>query len=177
VLDFEQTKTKNLILKKLTPDNISQDYIDGLNNPEIVKYTEAKYEVWTKDKIKDYIRKNNNNSSIMIAILLQDKHQEHIGNFRIFDYSPTHNRAELSFILFKKSEWGKGYIVEALESTLSYFHETLGLHRICADYHEENYGSLRVFEKLGFKVEGIFKDHFRHSNRYLNSIRVGKIFK
>ena len=48
----------------------------------------------------------------------------------------------------------------------------MGLRRISADYYETNYASKRVFEKLNFNIEGIYKDHFFYNGKYINSVRV-----
>jgi RimJ/RimL family protein N-acetyltransferase len=51
----------------------------------------------------------------------------------------------------------------------------IGLHRIVADYYNENVPSSKIFEKGGFAVEGIFKDHFFYNGKYTDSIRMGLI--
>ena len=86
-----------------------------------------------------------------------------------------HCRAELSFIFYDQEEWGKGYATEALNSIVNFAFENMNLHRIHADYYENNLASSRVFEKLGFEIEGIYKQHFFLQSTYVNSIRVGRI--
>ena len=60
---------------------------------------------------------------------------------------------------------------------MNYGFESLKLHRIHADYYELNPRSGRVFEKLGFEIEGIYRDHFFFDDMYIDSVRVGKIAK
>ena len=77
--------------------------------------------------------------------------------------------------MFDKSEWNKGYGTEALNCVCNYVFEDLNLHRVCADYYSNNEGSRRMFEKAGFKIEGIFKEHFLLDGKYVDSVRVAKI--
>lgn len=56
---------------------------------------------------------------------------------------------------------GKGYMTEALEASIRYMFEELGMHRIEANIMPENIGSIRVVQKLNFEREGM-------SPKYLN---------
>ena len=79
------------------------------------------------------------------------------------------------FFFYETSEWGKGYATEAIEAIINYAFDTLELHRIYADYYNTNIASEKVFSKLGFKIEGVYKDHFWLNDRFVDSIRVAKI--
>ena len=63
-------------------------------------------------------------------------------------------------MLYDKSQWGFGFGLEALKAVCDFAFNKIGLHRIVADYYKENIPSSKIFEKAGFTVEGIFKDHF-----------------
>jgi RimJ/RimL family protein N-acetyltransferase len=38
-----------------------------------------------------------------------------------------------------------------------------------------NIASERVFSKLGFQIEGVYKDHFWLEDRFVDSVRVAKL--
>lgn len=50
--------------------------------------------------------------------------------------------------------WGKGYISEAARAVIAYAFRRFDCDRIAADAIDDNPGSLRVLEKLGFRVVG-----------------------
>jgi len=54
---------------------------------------------------------------------------------------------------------GRGLMSEALRATNAYVFETLGLHRIMANYRPENARSAILLERLGFVREGLAKDY------------------
>jgi ribosomal-protein-alanine N-acetyltransferase len=54
---------------------------------------------------------------------------------------------------------GKGYMAEALRGAIPWAFETLGLHRIMANYRPENDRSGRLLERLGFVREGYARDY------------------
>ena len=78
-------------------------------------------------------------------------------------------------MVFDKTQWHKNYATEALQAVTDYVFLNLKLHRIHADYYAPNQGSAKMFEKAGFTVEGIYKDHFICEGRYVDSVRVGKV--
>ena len=52
------------------------------------------------------------------------------------------------------SEQGHGYMLEAVQATVRYAFETLGLHRVVASHMPRNERSARLLEKAGFEREG-----------------------
>ncbi len=96
----------------------------------------------------------------------------HLGNIRFLNISKIYKRAEISMLFYRKAYWNLGYSTEALQEVINYGFTHMGLRRISADYYETNYASKRVFEKLNFNIEGIYKDHFFYNGKYINSVRV-----
>lgn len=56
--------------------------------------------------------------------------------------------------------WGKGIMTEAVRAVVRFGFEQMSLNRIEADTDSENYGSMRVLEKAGFKREGIQREQY-----------------
>lgn len=54
---------------------------------------------------------------------------------------------------------GKGLMHEALVEALRYAFESLGLHRVMANYRPTNERSGRLLQRLGFVVEGYARDY------------------
>jgi [ribosomal protein S5]-alanine N-acetyltransferase len=168
-------ETERLCVKKYQPNDITQKYLDALNDDSIIGLTEARHQKWDRKSASEFIlNANKSGESIIVGIFLK-KDDKHIGNVRLFNFNIKHRRAELAFLFCDIEEWGKGYATEALTAMVNYAFEQWKLHRIHADYYELNTASAKVFKKLGFNIEGVFKDHFLLNGEYINSIRVGKI--
>ncbi|MCA9726995.1 MAG: GNAT family protein [Candidatus Eisenbacteria bacterium] len=56
-----------------------------------------------------------------------------------------------------RSQWGHGYVPEAMEAVIRYGFEELHLNRIEAYVEPGNARSIRVMEKLGFTREGLLR--------------------
>ena len=57
---------------------------------------------------------------------------------------------------YSKISWGKGLGFEAAKKVLNYGFLELGLEKVVGLTAEENHGSVRILEKLGFKFEEKF---------------------
>lgn len=60
---------------------------------------------------------------------------------------------ELGYILHR-DRWGRGYVGEAAAAVVDHGFAVMGLRRIFADCDPDNVGSIRVLERLGFRLEG-----------------------
>lgn len=56
---------------------------------------------------------------------------------------------------------GKGYMSEALDLTIAFVFETLGLHRIEAACIPDNMRSIQLLQKAGFRREGVMREYLR----------------
>lgn len=82
-----------------------------------------------------------------------------IGNCTLFDISTTCRRAEVGYGL-AQSDWGHGFMDEALRSLLDYGFSTLNLNRVEADIDPRNSASARSLERLGFTREGFLRERW-----------------
>lgn len=58
---------------------------------------------------------------------------------------------------FLPSFWSKGYAIEAASAVVAYGKEVFGLNRIIAITTPDNYGSIKVLEKLGLRFERMIR--------------------
>ena len=57
---------------------------------------------------------------------------------------------------YSKDSWGKGLGFEAAKEVLEFGFSELGLEKVLGLTAEQNYGSIQILEKLGFKFEEKF---------------------
>lgn len=167
--------TKRLHLRIFQVSDITVEYVNALNSEEVIGLTESRYRKWDLDEVKKYVEEKSNISweSVLIGIFVK-KGEKHIGNIRLHSFSKFNKRVEMGILIWDKKEWGKGYATEALEKLIHYIFNQLRLHKICAEYYSVNKGSEKIFKKLKFKKEGVFKDHFIVNGKYINAIRIAK---
>lgn len=74
--------------------------------------------------------------------------------------------------LIGKAGRNRGIGTEATRMFLAYGFEHLGLHRISLDVFAFNPRAQRVYEKAGFRVEGIRRDALRFDDEYVDEIMM-----
>lgn len=69
--------------------------------------------------------------------------------------------ADIGIMIGRKDLWGRGLATEAISLLCRYLFDDVGLRRLTAGCMATNPGMVRVFEKLGFRREGVFREHDR----------------
>ena len=150
-------KGNNLTLRQLEFSDCTNQYVNWLNNPEINKYLESRWQHQTIQTIKDFLRSiQNNTTSYIFAICFDEKH---IGNIKINISSARYKIADVGYFIGDKSYWGRGIATEAVRLVTDFGFKELGLYKIFAGVIEGNIGSQKVLEKLGYKQEATFRKH------------------
>lgn len=82
-----------------------------------------------------------------------------IGTCTLAGLDAGNRRAELGFAL-ARTHWRRGYMSEALPALLRFGFGEMHLHRVWADIDPRNTASIRVLERLGFRREGLLREHY-----------------
>ncbi len=69
---------------------------------------------------------------------------------------------------------GQGYLTEGLPAALNHIFNTLGLHRVQANYMPRNERSGRLLRRLGFAVEGYARDYLKINGHWEDHILTSK---
>jgi ribosomal-protein-serine acetyltransferase len=78
-----------------------------------------------------------------------------------------HRSCELGYWL-KRDVTGRGLMAEAARAAVSFAFETLGVHRVRCAAATDNFPSLRVISRLGFRFEGIARHAELVGTRWLD---------
>lgn len=162
-----------IYLRNLCLQDANRDYCDWLNDPQVNRYLESRYQRWTVKKIKQYIKDvNSNNFNLFLAIIRKDCGR-HIGNIKLGPVDLRHKHCDIGIIIGDKPSWGKGFATEAIKLARNYAFKTLKLQKLTAGVYGQNIGSLKVFKKSGFSVEGVQKKQYFCEGRYVDGILLG----
>jgi len=83
---------------------------------------------------------------------------------------------KIGIIIGEKDEWSKGFGTEAMELMIRYAFKELGMHRLELMTFDFNKRGMRVWEKCGFKQEGVMR-RARLSNGEWRDIGVYSLFE
>jgi ribosomal-protein-alanine N-acetyltransferase len=152
-------ETPRLCLRTLQEEDVSQAYVDWLNDPEVNRYLETRHALQTLASCSDFVKRcNSEKSEHLLGVFLRES-QSHIGNVKLGFIDDIHSRGQISLFIGEKTLWGRGFAREIVYAITKYGFEEAGLERIEAGCYEENLSSLRVFLSVGYTVEGFFRSH------------------
>ena len=159
---------ERLYLRSLEKDDLEQ-CMKWINDPEIRCLTAFDERPFNKIKEEEWFEKvNKDKNVILFAICSNDS--KLIGNLSL----NIHLRnATLGIMIGEKEYWNRGYGTEAIKLVLDYCFNTLNLHRIALGVFEFYERTIKCYEKVGFKREGIAREVVYKKGRYWDDIKMG----
>ena len=157
----------------MRPEEVSRSYVAWLNDFEVTKFTEARHEEHTIATQKSYVSDLlSSDRDFLWGIYVSN---DLIGTIKLGDICKIHKRAHVSFILGRKDFWSKGIMSRVLSGVEHYAGTVLGLKKLNAGYYRPNIGSARLFQKLGWEVEGVRRKDAVFGKTRTDVILVGKV--
>ncbi len=113
----------------------------------------ASWKVKLADDLKNFLDRTS------MRTLIFDPHRRVIGvvNFSTFAFKPRYD-CLLGYAV-DEHEQGKGILTQSLTAAIPVAFRDFHMHRISAGYMPRNERSARVLRRLGFRVEGYFRDY------------------
>ena len=143
-----------LKIKELKTSDVNKKYVSWLNNKNINKYLEARFTKHTIKSQKKYISIiNKSKNDIIFGIFTRQN--IHIGNVKIGPINFIHKFTEISYLIGDKKYQRKGYSFEAISLIENYIFNKLKIKKITAGVYSNNFASIKLLKKLGYKKEGV----------------------
>jgi RimJ/RimL family protein N-acetyltransferase len=97
-----------------------------------------------------------------------------VGMIALHDISQIHKSVQMGRLLIGEEEWvGKAPVAfEADMMLCDYAFDVLGMHKIYGDVMEDNHGMLKTRFYLGYKQDGILRDHYIYDGVYKNTVAI-----
>jgi len=91
-----------------------------------------------------------------------------IGTCKFFNIDWRNRSSELGIMIGEKAFWNQGFGTETMRLLLRHGFSTLNLHRIWLQVFANNKRAIHVYEKVGFKHEGIFRQAYYKHGSYVD---------
>lgn len=166
---------EKIYLKLLNVDDVTQNYINWLNDSEINEFLECRWKNHTFEEVKDYVKNISDSSSDYMFGIFNKDTNEHIGNIKIGDINQIHRYANIGLVIGNKKSWGKGYGAEAITLITRYAKNELNLNKLIAGIYENNIGSYKAFLKAGYNNAARYKKQRFYKGSYIDEIVVEKL--
>ncbi len=111
---------------------------------------------FSKFILEDYIKNSHNDifTTKQVRFIIETFHKKKVvGMIDLFDYEPIHLRAGVGINIIE-TEQRKAYAENALIVLKDYCFNILRLNQIYCNISADNKASIKLFEKVGFKLSG-----------------------
>lgn len=163
---------EHIYLRTLVDTDVSKRYVGWLNDPELNRFLESRFTVWTLENLISYVTLQHQDNVFHFAICLVQE-DLHIGNIKLGPINSKHLFADIGIMIGEKSCWGHGYGTEAIRLMTAFAFDQLRLKKLTAGSYSCNLASIRAFETCGFVREGRLKDHYLCGETRVDAILLG----
>jgi RimJ/RimL family protein N-acetyltransferase len=154
---------------------VTERYVAWLNDPDINQFLESRFESQTTESVVEYVGQIIRNPDYRMFAIVLTGSDLHIGNIKLGPINHQHRRAEIGIMIGERAESGKGYATLAIKLMTDYAFRTLKLHKVHAGAYAPNKGSIRAFEKVGFMIEGVAREHCLFNGAFVDVVSLGKL--
>ena len=166
---------QSIYLRELSTKDVSRNYINWLNDPEVVRFTEQRYYKHTVISVKKFVaEKKKSKNEFLYGIFLSDK-GIHIGNIKLGPINYIHKFAEISYFIGDKKFQNLGLGCLAIKKICKMAKSEFKLKKIIAGLYEKNIPSKKILEKNKFKLEGIEFKKYIYMKRRISGLIYGKL--
>jgi RimJ/RimL family protein N-acetyltransferase len=169
-------KGEHVCLRAVELTDATERYLGWINNPEVTKGLVTGTYPSSLVQLTNYIESAvSDRSKIMLAIC-DNQTGLHIGNVKLDQIDAVARTAEFGLMIGDQAFWGTGIGTEVSRLVLHYAFEQLNLRKVSLSVFSNNPGAIRLYQKVGFTVEGRLKDHVFADNAYHDKLWMS-IFK
>lgn len=111
-------------------------------------------------------------SELNFAICLAQG-DRHIGNCGFVGIDRENRTATLGIFIGERDCRGQGYGEETVRALCRFAFEEMDLRKIRLDVHAGNAGALKIYERVGFRREGVLREEQFRKGRPVDVIRMG----
>lgn len=158
-------------IKGLTKNSQEKIYA-WVNDEELRKLTGTIYPI-SEFEHEEWIKNVATSKEYKVFMISEKEKNLDIGTIGLKNFDYLNSNVELFISIGNRSYLNGGYGTDAVRTMTKYVFNRLNLHKVYLKVFESNKRAIRCYEKVGFKKEGILKDHCFIEGKYENVIVMG----
>jgi [ribosomal protein S5]-alanine N-acetyltransferase len=160
-----------ILLRRPELRDIPQLYIYR-NDAEITQLLGGFSRGYSLRDLEDWIEFHRKLTNEIIWIIADQSTDTCLGHVGLYNIDNRIRKAEFAILIGDKASWGKGLGKRVSQAVIHYGFSQLNLHRIQLEVLANNQRAIELYEKLGFKHEGLQRDAQYRSGQYLDVINM-----
>ncbi len=162
-------KGKKVILRPLSLKDAPR-FCHWLADPEVTNFLSVHgHKPPTIKEEKDWIKKASKEKNAA-HFSIDTLNGVHIGSIALRDIDFINKKAEYGIVIGDKKYWGQGCGTEACRLIVNYGFRRLKLHNIYLSCIAFNIRGIKSYQKVGFKIQGRFRQHFYRQGHFHDEI-------
>ena len=164
---------ERLYLRPLETADVDGAYVAWLNDYEVTRYLETGSYPSTPAMTARYVDAMTSSPDNVFLAIVEKGTEIHVGNVKLGPIHRIHQRADMGIMIGDRTRWDRGYGREAVALIVRYGFERLNLHKIGLGVYADHEHAIRLYEGLGFQVEGRLRQHLFRDGRYHDKLVMG----
>jgi RimJ/RimL family protein N-acetyltransferase len=155
---------RSVYLRPVERDDAAR-FVEWFNDRDITRYL-LKWRPINFEQECELIAKGQGDPAHLILAAATIASDELVGVSGLHQIDPVNRNATFGITIGAKSEWGKGYGTEVTRLMVDLAFDTLNLHRVALEVFAEHASAQRVYEKLGFRREGVLRQRIWRDGKW-----------
>jgi RimJ/RimL family protein N-acetyltransferase len=164
---------KKIYLRPLHRKDLNDNYLNWLNDPVITRYLESGKFPTSYEGLENFYTEVTNSPNQVILAITDSESDEHIGNVKLAPISWIHRRATFGILIGNNEYRNRGIGTEVTHLMLNYAFFKLNLQRIDLGVYANHETAVKMYEKIGFQIEGRFRRHVFYQGTYIDLLWMG----
>ena len=145
-------------------------FVPWVNDPEVTRTLAIGSRIMDVRAEEVLIEKTNASAHDVLFGIVVQRTEQLIGSIGLNQVDFRHRSASLGMMIGEKGVWGKGYGTEATRLVVQYAFGELHLNRVQLHVYEYNLRGIRVYEKVGFRREGVLRQEHGYDGRFWDTV-------
>lgn len=148
-------------------------FYEWINDPEVTEHLQARYP-FSHAQEREFVERTStpgySSAQFSVETLAEARL---IGSVGLNCPWPESRTAILGIMIGDKDFWDRGYGTDTMRTVCRFGLEEMNLHRIELEVYAANARARRVYERVGFKVEGVKREQRYAYGRYVDVVHMG----
>ena len=145
----------------------AETFVRWFNDPDVSQYLGREMPI-TLEEEKSWIEKRAGDQYNHILVMVHRELRRAIGTVGLHGISGSNRKAVFGIQIGEKEFWNQGLGLEATELMLEIAFDRFNLNRVELDVYETNPRAIRVYDRTGFRAEGVARQGRWIRGRYVD---------
>jgi ribosomal-protein-alanine N-acetyltransferase len=101
-------RAETIFLKTLEASDVTEAYVNWMNDPDVVQFTESRFASHTKESVTKFVEDCRQDPGVLLLGIFDSASGLHLGNIKLGPVNQRHSLADVGIIIGRREFWGRG---------------------------------------------------------------------